>query len=100
MIERLDQIDGDPDFEDGDEDRCHCGDDDITRDDSFGQGDGYPGDPDDAEDGNDAEPEDEGAEREYSTPPIYGLDQSRGPINEEDACRAYMRAQLRIVPEA
>ncbi len=100
MIERLDQLDGDPDIEDGEEDCCQAGDDDIRVDDLFGQGDGYPGDPDDTEDGNDAEPDDEEAEREYPTPPVYGLDQSRGPINEEDACRAYMRAQLRIVPRA
>lgn len=51
MIDHLDTIDGDPDFEDGDEDRCAAGDDDVPGESSGAiRNDGDPGDPDDAED--------------------------------------------------
>lgn len=59
MIDHLNALDGDWDAEDGDEDHCICGDDDIKADSLFGRGDGYPGDPDDAEDSYDRELTDE-----------------------------------------
>lgn len=74
LIELLDQIDGDPDREDGDEDCCPSGDDDMHGDTMHGcWTDTGPGDPDDAEDGADAE-EDRGNEGANM---IYVLDQRR-----------------------
>ena len=65
LIARLDQADGDPDLEDGDDDRCSAGDDAPI---AF-WGDGGAGDPADAED-------------EYLRfTPAYGLDQALGPVN-------------------
>jgi hypothetical protein len=64
MVDHLDLIDGDPDFEDG----------------------------------GDAEwLNEDGTAATFAILPSYGVDQSRGPINEEDAHRAYMRTQMRIV---
>jgi hypothetical protein len=60
IIERLDQIDGDPDLEEGE----------------------------------DLEPEPDGAEQEYPLMPVYGIDQSEGPINEVAAHKAYLRLVL------
>lgn len=52
MITLLDVTGGDPDLEDGDVDCCAARDDHVGIPASyqFGAGDGYPGDPDDAED--------------------------------------------------
>lgn len=57
MVDHLDLIDGDPDFEDG----------------------------------NDAEPEYDGAEPEYAEAPVYGVDQRRPPVNLRIAHEAYLR---------
>ncbi|WP_162987134.1 hypothetical protein [Sphingomonas paeninsulae] len=56
MIDRLDEMDGDAESEDGDVDGCWAGDDDVGNCPAlFGRGDGYPGDEDDAEDGEGSE---------------------------------------------
>lgn len=75
-IDRMDELDPDPDAEDGDGDACHAHDDDPTYVDAiFGRGDGYPGDPDDAEEGGDLEgiderePENEDGEAGSVPPP-------------------------------
>lgn len=44
----------------------------------------------DLEGGCDDEPEHDGAEQEYPMRPIYGLDQSTGPINEHEAMLALL----------
>jgi hypothetical protein len=58
MIDRMDEIDGDPEVElNGDELDCCGSNEEDTVHHSFGPGDGLPGDPDDAEDGHDREQE-------------------------------------------
>lgn len=52
LLAELDARDGDPDLEDGDEDRCPAGDDSLS---TGGFGDGHPGDEADAEEGGDLE---------------------------------------------
>jgi hypothetical protein len=68
LIDRLDELDGDPDVEEDD----HSGD----PLDLYGES--------PSEDGSPVLP----------TKPIYGVDQSRGPINEHHAHRAYRRAEM------
>jgi hypothetical protein len=70
MIDRMDELDGDIDIEEDDP----------------------SGDPLDIDGEASAErPGDRGL---LPTLPIYGLDQSLGPINEAEANRAYMRGLL------
>jgi hypothetical protein len=59
LIARLDQLDGDYDLEEDNEDACPAGDDGGTGPDRPGwlYGGSGPGDPDDAEDGCDEEPD-------------------------------------------
>lgn len=85
IIDRLNAADGDTDLEDSDFEACAAHDDDPTYVDAiFGRGDGYPGDPDDAEDGADLEGIDE-REPEPGVIPLYGIDQSAGPRIYEGA---------------
>ncbi len=50
LIGLLDAIDGDADIEDGDEDCCRAGDDNVADGWRCASGDGFAGEPDDAED--------------------------------------------------
>lgn len=78
------------DAEDDDPDQCLAADDDPAR--LFS--DGSPGDPEDAEDGYDREQVNEdGYDAVLPLLPTYGVDQSRGPINEQAACRAHIERE-------
>ena len=70
LLERLDELDGDPDLEEDD----------------------HPGDPLDI---HGEHPTDDG-QTMLPTKPIYGEDQTLGPINEQDATRAFYRQELEL----
>lgn len=104
-LDALDRCDGDPDLEDGDEDRCPAYDDEGSSRPLF-FGDRHPGDPDDAEEDDPSEDDDPSGdmiEERGEAPtdngrpllpllPQYGIDQSAGPINEDAAYQAFQAA--------
>lgn len=99
LIEHLDQVDGDPDLEDGDEDRCAARDDDLTDFSFVPAGSlNWPivGVCEDDEDDDPAGGNvlDEPHDHHENLRPLYGVDQSAGPINGAQAVREYQRAQL------
>jgi len=97
-IDLLDTMDGDPDIErNGDENDGSFAEDEYCAS-FFGSFDG-PGCPiSDPGGGNvedEGEEEEDGAGQIYATLPVYGVDQSVGPLNEAAAYRAHMEEMLR-----
>lgn len=86
LIALLDATDGDPDLEEDCEDRCSAGEDDAAL---FSQGwmgyDHFHFLPDENEEEDDAAGDDC-----YRLLPLYGVDQSRGPLNHIEAERAHL----------
>ena len=105
VIETMDELDGDPDVEDGDEDRCATFDDDPVSSHVQRGADYGAGDPDDVEDDDPAggNVEDEGEPEPWRAPdglavdrPVYGDDQTLGPINEAEAAANFGRKRLSL----
>lgn len=124
FISRLDDMDGDPDLElngdeldgTGAEDElapglhagpfsgagCPISDPDDARDEgepiycsAGGHGPGCViSDPDVGVDDQGELVNEDGAEQEYPIRPLYGVDQTKGPLNEAAACRAHIRSML------
>lgn len=97
LITLLDALDGDPDLEEDNEDACYAYDDAAGPHPNDGYGDGKPGDPGDAERDDDAEEDDPSGgaiddqphDQDHLLAPRYGIDQSKGPINEVAAVTAW-----------
>ena len=103
VIETMDDLDGDPDVEaNGDELDGSMGEDDFHQHGADTLG--LPGNPDEAEDDDPAggAADDQGEPEEWRQDgvtldrPIYGPDQSLGPINEADANRTFTRKRLSL----
>lgn len=103
LIALLDVMDGDSDLEEDNEDRCAAHDDEGGA--LFAAYDGRwrmcPGDPDDAEDGGDAEEDDPSGgaiddiphDQEHLLIPKYGIDQTKGMTNVAVASLAWEEAR-------
>lgn len=92
LIARMDALDGDPDLElNGDErDGCHCAEDEFQW--HSHDGPGCPlADPDRGAD-DDGEAVNEDGDTDGRVVPLYGVDQTRGPINGETATREHLRS--------
>jgi hypothetical protein len=85
LIELLDRIDGDPDFEETDAEDAF-----VLSAEAMRLVTDFPGCPVSDPGGGNVDDECEGGDSVYNTLPIYGVDQSAGPVNEVAAHRAYM----------